>query len=379
MRLWSIHPKYLDKQGLLAVWREGLLAKKVLDGKTKGYTNHPQLKRFKDSLKPKDSINLFLEEIWIEAKNRGYVFNNEKFEKVSDRFKIDVNDKQIEYEFKHLLNKLKNRDKKKYLELKNIKDIKTHPLFEKIPGEVEEWEIIKKLNIYPKIKFIVNPKEDIYNAYNFLKVEEDFKKNFFPLELQKLFKENKSILEQKKIIQEYTNEMYKVKKKDIEKGTIFIEEEWREKERCFYKLTNKIFKNHPWPKGEYIGYPSIYYMFPRYLNNKTFFYPYTSKNNLAIRIIGHEMLHFIFFDFIKKKYSKKELEKLNEIKEPKYIWKISEAFNTVIEHWEPYKREMGFKYNTEPYPECKKMFLKMKKQWLEESDIDILLNKWLKS
>ncbi len=46
MRLWSLHPKYLDRQGLLAVWREGLLAQKVLQGKTKGYKNHPQLKRF---------------------------------------------------------------------------------------------------------------------------------------------------------------------------------------------------------------------------------------------------------------------------------------------------------------------------------------------
>ncbi|WP_368086417.1 pyrimidine dimer DNA glycosylase/endonuclease V [Nitrosomonas sp. Nm34] len=26
MRLWSIHPKYLDAKGLLALWREGLQA-----------------------------------------------------------------------------------------------------------------------------------------------------------------------------------------------------------------------------------------------------------------------------------------------------------------------------------------------------------------
>jgi hypothetical protein len=34
MRLWSLHPKHLDRQGLLAVWREGLLAQEVLRGET---------------------------------------------------------------------------------------------------------------------------------------------------------------------------------------------------------------------------------------------------------------------------------------------------------------------------------------------------------
>jgi len=37
MRLWTIHPKYLDAKGLVALWRETLLAKHVLEGKTPGY------------------------------------------------------------------------------------------------------------------------------------------------------------------------------------------------------------------------------------------------------------------------------------------------------------------------------------------------------
>jgi len=47
LRLWSIHPKYLDYKGLVAVWREGLLAKRVLMGETKEYRDHPQLLRLK--------------------------------------------------------------------------------------------------------------------------------------------------------------------------------------------------------------------------------------------------------------------------------------------------------------------------------------------
>ena len=43
MRLWSIHPRYLDSMGLVALWREALLAQAVLRGETKGYKFHPQL------------------------------------------------------------------------------------------------------------------------------------------------------------------------------------------------------------------------------------------------------------------------------------------------------------------------------------------------
>jgi hypothetical protein len=49
MRIWSLHPKYLDAKGLVALWRESLLAKQALESKTKGYKNHPQLNRFKNS------------------------------------------------------------------------------------------------------------------------------------------------------------------------------------------------------------------------------------------------------------------------------------------------------------------------------------------
>ncbi|MFN3910313.1 MAG: pyrimidine dimer DNA glycosylase/endonuclease V [Candidatus Anstonellaceae archaeon] len=140
MRLWSIHPKYLDVKGLLAVWREGLLAKKVLEGKTKGYKNHPQLIRFKKYKNPIKIINAYLYEIYKEAKYRGYFFNKEKIKKVKLSSKIPINSGQIKFEFKHLLKKLNLRDKKKYKEIKSTKDIELHPIFFKVPGKIEKWE-----------------------------------------------------------------------------------------------------------------------------------------------------------------------------------------------------------------------------------------------
>ncbi|PID83499.1 hypothetical protein CSB11_00815 [Candidatus Campbellbacteria bacterium] len=143
MRIWSLHPKYLDSKGLVALWRETLLAKNVLEGKTKGYKNHPQLDRFKEHSKPKEAINYYLSVVYQNSLDRGYNFNKDKFQKIKKLKKIKVTDKQVQYEFQHLLNKLKTRDKKKYQEIKNIKNIEVHSMFEVVKGEIETWEILK--------------------------------------------------------------------------------------------------------------------------------------------------------------------------------------------------------------------------------------------
>lgn len=140
MRIWSIHPKYLDTKGLLAVWREGLLAKKVLEGKTKGYKSHPQLERFKKSKNPIDYINAYLYEIFLEAQRRAYNFDERKIDKVKINSKLKVTNKQVDYEFQHLLNKLKLRDQEKYKKIKDIKKIEVNPIFKIIEGEIEIWE-----------------------------------------------------------------------------------------------------------------------------------------------------------------------------------------------------------------------------------------------
>jgi len=142
MRLWSIHPKYLDAKGLVALWREGLLAKKVLEGRTKGYKNHPQLARFKNSASPADSINFYLEHVYAESLVRGYNFDKGKIIMGISLKKIPVTTGQIQYEMDHLKNKLRIRDKEKFSELQTIKKIVLHPLFKEREGERESWEIM---------------------------------------------------------------------------------------------------------------------------------------------------------------------------------------------------------------------------------------------
>lgn len=139
MRLWSIHPKYLDKAGLTGLWREALLAKKVLQGKTTSYKNHPQLSRFKQHKDSITAINSYLKAIYDESCARGYCFNKRKIGKTK-RMKMPVTDGQLKYEFQHLKKKLKKRDKARYKSLSKIKTPSSNPFFRKKKGQIEKWE-----------------------------------------------------------------------------------------------------------------------------------------------------------------------------------------------------------------------------------------------
>lgn len=140
MRLWSIHPKYLDAKGLVALWRESLLAYNVLIGNTLSYINHPQLERFKKTLFPIKSINFYLKIIYKESLKRNYNFNKKKIKINFFYEKINITKGQIVYEKYHLEKKLLKRDIEKLLILKKEKNIEVHPIFNIINGKIEKWE-----------------------------------------------------------------------------------------------------------------------------------------------------------------------------------------------------------------------------------------------
>lgn len=142
MRIWSLHPKYLDAKGLVALWRETLLAKNVLEGKTKGYRNHPQLDRFKQSKNPLDAINQYLSEVYLESLNRNYTFDKQKIDWQFKKSVLTVTSGQLNYEVKHLLDKLKVRDISIYNKLKSKLTFEVNPLFKIVDGDIEEWEKI---------------------------------------------------------------------------------------------------------------------------------------------------------------------------------------------------------------------------------------------
>ncbi|SFX00723.1 hypothetical protein SAMN04487866_101168 [Thermoactinomyces sp. DSM 45891] len=143
MRLWSIHPKYLDSKGLVALWRESLLAQAVLSGQTKGYTKHPQLLRFKQHEQPFQAITTYLAYILQESKERGYRFDETKVSDTGTKCKIKVTKGQVDYEWGWLREKLKVRDPSFLETWKHIQQNEVHPLFEIVDGGIEAWEKMK--------------------------------------------------------------------------------------------------------------------------------------------------------------------------------------------------------------------------------------------
>ena len=140
MRLWTIHPKYLDPQGLVALWREALLARAVLQGQTRGYRRHPQLKRFREHPSPRLAINAYLAAVHAEATLRGYSFDRSKVGPVRSVHSMSVTAGQISYEWQHLLKKLSKRNPDLHRQWSTVSSPECHPLFKAKPGPIEPWE-----------------------------------------------------------------------------------------------------------------------------------------------------------------------------------------------------------------------------------------------
>ncbi|MFY9327394.1 MAG: pyrimidine dimer DNA glycosylase/endonuclease V [Georgfuchsia sp.] len=143
MRLWTLHPCYLDSRGLVALWREALLAQAVLGGKTRGYTHHPQLIRFRDSPSPLVFIASYLHAIQAEATRRGYSFDICKIVFPPNKAHILVSRGQLEYEWEHLVAKLRIRDPVWLDKFISLPLPNPHPLFQLVPGPVAEWETVR--------------------------------------------------------------------------------------------------------------------------------------------------------------------------------------------------------------------------------------------
>jgi hypothetical protein len=140
MRLWTIHPKHLDAKGLVALWREGLLAQKVLQGRTRGYRHHPQLFRFQAERRPAAALAAYLSVVHKESVRRGYHFDASKIGRTSFRGKIPETKGQLLHEWNHLKRKLARRDPERFDAIQSLAVPEPHPLFRIIPGKVRPWE-----------------------------------------------------------------------------------------------------------------------------------------------------------------------------------------------------------------------------------------------
>jgi hypothetical protein len=139
MRIWSLHPSLLDARGLVALWREGLLAQKVLRGKTRGYRHHPQLVRFQRCEAPTGAIASYLWAVHDEATRRHYTFDATRIVGGRQPFAISVTRGQLAFEWSHLKAKVRQRDPEHFLRIRRRR-VQPHPLFRVVAGGIEDWE-----------------------------------------------------------------------------------------------------------------------------------------------------------------------------------------------------------------------------------------------
>jgi Pyrimidine dimer DNA glycosylase len=142
MRLWSLHPRYLDSKGLVALWRESLLAQAVLAGNTRGYKNHPQLTRFMETASSRKSVAAYLRAVHDEAVHRGFNFDASKIGRGGAVEPLTVTRGQLVYEWEHLMRKLKLRAPQWRRQFAEVKLPQPHPLFRVVRGGVASWEIV---------------------------------------------------------------------------------------------------------------------------------------------------------------------------------------------------------------------------------------------
>ena len=140
MRLWTLHPRYLDSRGLVALWREGLLAQAVLQGRTRGYRHHPQLSRFREARVPVATIAYYLHVVQAEGARRGFRLDPGNIARVRPVERRLTTRGQLSYEWLHLMAKLRSRDTERFRVQSRILRPQTHPLFRVVPGDVEHWE-----------------------------------------------------------------------------------------------------------------------------------------------------------------------------------------------------------------------------------------------
>lgn len=148
MRIWSVHPRFLDRQALIAGWRETLLAQKVLDGGTKGYKHHPQLDRWRETPEPLVSIGSYLWGLREEATARGYQFDAGRilFPPADPRAldaSMPLSTGQLDLEWHHLETKVQARSPEVYARwfAPGVEqEAAPHPMFRLFEGPRASWE-----------------------------------------------------------------------------------------------------------------------------------------------------------------------------------------------------------------------------------------------
>lgn len=218
-----------------------------------------------------------------------------------------------------------------------------------------------------KLKFKISQSKDLSSFFSFLfERQYDNGRNFnwavlkYHPFFKNILKENDSNISKKQVL-EYIKDYYTQHDEEIKNNVKNFSQSWKKIENDFLELIAKLFPGQSWPNGKYIAYLTIWRMYPRFLDDKTFQIPYSSQKKKTINlVIAHELLHFIFYAYFLKKYPKYRSHKYDF-----FVWHVSEIFNSIILKRPEWKKLL--KHNNLDYPEHKNII-----NLLENNNINIL-------
>lgn len=160
-------------------------------------------------------------------------------------------------------------------------------------------------------------------------------------------------IKDEKALRYFIYKTYQSKQTAMNRALAQNKKHWEKIAPDYFSLVDKLFSGRNWPRGKYIAYGTIWGMYPRFLEDKTFQIPFWHRIPKYIPVvIAHELLHFIFYDYFYTRYPKYRRSKYNY-----FVWHISEIFNTIIQNSPMWLN--CFKSKSFGYPEHKKIVIRL--------------------
>jgi len=224
---------------------------------------------------------------------------------------------------------------------------------------------------YPVLKFRIDYKKDVTTFFAFVR-ESGFDDGrnlewaiFRKYPFFKKYKAGNTLKIERGIVNDFVKSMYVEQGSIIKENLTRYQKRWGNLQECFYELTSQLFPRHYWPKGKYVAYPTIWGMYPRFLETKTFQIPHKHKNKgYVMVIIAHEMLHFLFYDYFYKNFPQYKASKYDF-----FVWNISEIFNTIIQNSSEWLKV--FKVKSMGYPEHNQVREKLQKKYYNQKELKV--------
>lgn len=220
----------------------------------------------------------------------------------------------------------------------------------------------------PKLVFTISKKDDLEVALAFRTVKAggiDFRK-------QGLLAPHPDLRTKRltpAVMTAHTERFYREHGKDLERARLDFERTWRNASKTFFSLTKALFGPGFPASGTYTCHPSMWNCNPRDIPHRVFQVFY--RNDNPVEIITHEMLHFAFYEYVYKRYPH-----LKSAEHSQRLWKLSEAFNTIVLNSPAWKKRLRTRRQS-PYPALRDLVRTMRRQWAQKRSLDAMLDWFL--